>query len=134
MKRIKNGILEISEDLVFSPTFTFEDFTKTKFFDNQKSTGFFYLKESQTIDNRNYHIGISFIDGFLYMILLICCDENYDAKDEANRKILHDKILKEIGINEKFEAAWGHIISKYDQRSNISSIGIYYAKKNVNEQ
>ena len=46
--------------------------------------------------------------------------------DEDKRKILHDDILNELGINQQMEYSWGKISSDYDARSNVSSIDIMY--------
>ena len=60
------------------------------------------------------------------MVSLICCDKEFSEKDEDKRKILHDDILNELGIDHQMEYSWGKISSDYDARSNVSSIDIMY--------
>ena len=57
---------------------------------------------------------------------LLCCDKEFSEKDEDKRKILHDAILSELGMNQQTEYSWGKISSDYAVRSNISSIDIMY--------
>lgn len=54
------------------------------------------------------------------------CDKEYSERDESKRKVLHDNILKELGIIEHNKYDWGAISSDYDARSNISSINVTY--------
>ena len=84
------------------------------------------LDEQQIIDNRKYIVSLFFRNGKIYMMSLICCDKEFSEKDEDKRKILHDDILNELGINQQMEYSWGKISSDYDARSNVSSIDIMY--------
>ncbi len=45
------------------------------------------------------------------MVSLMCCDKEFSEKDEDKRKILHDDILYELGINQQMDIAGG----KYHQ-------------------
>lgn len=63
----------------------------------------FYLDEQQIIDNRKYIVSLFFRNGKIYMVSLICCDKEFSEKDEYKRKILHDDILNELGINQQME-------------------------------
>lgn len=60
------------------------------------------------------------------MVSLICCDKEFSERNEDKRKLLHDNILKELGINQQMEYSWGKISSDYDARGNVSSIDIEY--------
>ena len=42
-------------------------------------------------------------DGKIYMVSLICCDEEFSEKDEDKRKALHDDVLNELGINQQMK-------------------------------
>lgn len=123
---ISKGIIKFANDLIISPNFTFEHFKETNFYKNQDGIRIIYLDGMQVIENRRYLVSIFFRNGKIYMLSLICCDEEYSEKDESKRKELHDKVLQEFGIsgNGKFE--WGEIESVYDKRSNISSINVLY--------
>ena len=125
---ISKGIVEIDNELVVKPNFTFEQFKETKYYTNQDGIRIIYLDGPQIIKNRKYIVSLFFRDGKIYMLSLICCDEEYSEKDESKRKDLHDVILKELGVLENSNFEWGEIKSIYDARSNISSINtIYYA-------
>ena len=99
---------------------------ETKYYTNQDGIRIIYLDEPQIIKNRKYIVSLFFRDGKIYMLSLICCDEEYSEKDESKRKDLHDLILKELGVLENSNFEWGEIKSIYDARSNISSINIIY--------
>lgn len=60
------------------------------------------------------------------MVSLICCDKNFCEEREVERKLLHDSILRELGIDTHQKYRWGEVYSDYDPKSNISSINILY--------
>lgn len=127
MKNINDGIIEISNELIISPNFSFEQFKCTKFYKNQDGIRIIYLDEQQIINSRKYTVSLFFRDEKIYIISLICCDKKYSENDEFKRKILHDDILlNELRIKEQKEYSWGKISSDYDAKSNISSINIMY--------
>jgi len=126
MKNINDGYIIISDELTIYPNFTFEQFKNTKLYKKQDGIKIIYLDDKQIIGNRKYIVSLFFRYGKIYMISLICCDEEFSEIDEKKRKMLHDNILKECGIENGSEYRWGKISSDYDDRSNISSINIMY--------
>lgn len=126
MLNISNGFFSISDELTIYPDFSFEQFKHTRFYKNQDEAKIIYLEELQVIDSRKYIVSLFFRNRKIYMVSLICCDEEFSDKDEHKRRILHDDILNELGINQQMEYSWGKISSDYDARSNISSINIIY--------
>ena len=126
MLDFNNGFLKLSDELTIFPGFLFEQFKKTRFYKNQDGVRVFYLDDSQIIDNRKYIVSLFFRNGKIYMVSLICCDKEFSEKDEVKRKILHDDILNELGINHQKKYSWGKISSDYDARSNVRSINILY--------
>ena len=126
MLDISNGFFKISDKLTIFPSFSFEQLKNTRFYKNQDGLRIFYLDEQQIIDNRKYIVSLFFRNGKIYMVSLICCDKEFSEKDEDKRKILHDDILNELGINQQMEYSWGKISSDYDARGNVSSIDIEY--------
>lgn len=52
------------------------------------------------------------------MVSLICCDKEFSEKDEDKRKILHDDILNELGINQQMEYCWQRTDSKIKGAGN----------------
>ena len=127
MLDISNGFFKISDEITIFPGFSFEQFKHTRFYKNQDGLRIIYLDEQQIIDNRKYIVSLFFRNGKIYMVSMICCDKEFSEKDEDKRKILHDDILNELGINQQMEYSWGKISSDYDARSNVSSIDIMYS-------
>lgn len=126
MLDINNGFFTISDELTIFPSFSFEQFKHTRFYENQDEVKIIYLDQQQIIDNRKYIVSLFFRNGKIYMVSLICCDKEFSEKDEDKRKMLHDDIIHELGINHQMEYSWGKISSDYDARSNLSSINIMY--------
>lgn len=123
---ISNGKIEIANDLLVTPEFTFENFKKSRFYKNQDGIRIIYLEGQQIIDSRKYLVSLFFRNGKIYMLSLICCDNEYTEKEEQERKELHNQILLQYGVDRKKKFDWGEIESVYDARSNISSINIIY--------
>ena len=126
MEDISKGVIRVSEELIFFPGYTFNQFKKTRFYNCQDGIKIIYLDEQQIIENRRYIVSLFFREGKIYMISLICCDKEFVENDERKRKLLHDNILREWGIKMREEYSWGEISSDYDVRGNISSINIKY--------
>lgn len=123
---IKDGSLKINDTLRFYPGFQFEDFKKTKYYNGQDGIRIIYLDAKQIINGNTYIVSIFFRNGYIYMISLINCDNEYQPEREKERKKLHDKILAEENIISGKYYSWGKVISEYDAKSNISSINVYY--------
>ncbi|MEE3494039.1 MAG: hypothetical protein VZR06_02680 [Butyrivibrio sp.] len=123
---IYSGAFAIDEDLVIIPGYTFESFKKTRYYKNQDGIGIIYLDGMQIINGRKYKVSLFFKNSIIYMLSLICCDEEYSFEDEPERKKLHDEILKNLGVRENNSFNWGKIESSYDRRGNVSSINIIY--------
>lgn len=51
---ISKGIVEIDNELVVKPNFTFEQFKETKYYTNQDGIRIIYLDEPQIIKNRSF--------------------------------------------------------------------------------
>ncbi len=126
MAGIREGFIAVSDKLTIYPGFSFEQFKQTKFYRNQDGIKIIYLDGQQIIADRKYMVSLFFRNGKIYMVSLICCDQEFSANDEPKRKILHDDILNEWGIGSQARYSWGKISSDYDARSNLSSINIVY--------
>lgn len=118
MLDISNGLFKISDELTIYPGFSFEQFKHTRFYKNQDGLRIIYLDEQQIIGNRKYIISLFFRNGKIYMVSLICCDKEFSEKDEDKRKILHDDILNELGINQQMEYCWQRTDSKIKEAGN----------------
>lgn len=123
---INTGNLIISNELIVGPKYSFEQFKKTKFYDNQDGIRIIVLNKEQVIDGRNYLISLFFREGIIYIVSLFCCDINFTEKDEPQRKKYHDMILKSYGLDTHNEYSWGKVYSEYDARGNVSDICILY--------
>jgi hypothetical protein len=123
---ISNGFVKISNELTVFPGYSFEQFKNTRFYNNQDGIKIIYLNEKQIINNRKYIVNLFFRSGKIYMVSLICCDIEFNERDEKKRKELHDATLMELGIDQYMKYNWGTISSDYDVRSNLSSINITF--------
>ncbi len=122
----KTGELRVNEDLIFSPHFTFEDFKKTPFYDDQDGVRLIQLDKKQVIDGKKYYVSFFFMDNLIYAVSLIYDEVSISEENEMDRKKLHDEILASYNIESGKEYSWGEIKSKYDAKSNISKILILY--------
>ena len=118
MLDICNGFLKISDELTIFPGFSCGQFKHTRFYKNQDRVKIIYLDEQQIIDNKKYIVSLFFRNGKIYMVSLICCDKEFSEKDEDKRKILHDDILNELGINQQMEYCWQRTDSKIKEAGN----------------
>lgn len=118
MLDICNGFLKISDELTIFLGFSFGQFKHTRFYKNQDRVKIIYLDEQQIIDNKKYIVSLFFRNGKIYMVSLICCDKEFSEKDEDKRKILHDDILNELGINQQMEYCWQRTDSKIKEAGN----------------
>ena len=57
---ISKGIVEIDNELVVKPNFTFEQFKETKYYTNQDGIRIIYLDEPQIIKNRKYIVFLEY--------------------------------------------------------------------------
>lgn len=126
MDAIRDGVISIADQLTIRPGFSFEQFQRTKFYENQDGIKMIALDGPQKIDNRNYLVSLFFRNGTIYLVSFVCCDETFSAQEEKQRKQLHDHILNQLGLRSQERFSWGTICSEYDARSNLSSINVVY--------
>jgi hypothetical protein len=126
MNDISKGVISLSDDLVITSGYTFDQFRATRYYKGQKPERVFWLEEEFMLQRHTFMAGLFFRNGVIYMLSLLCCDMEFGMEEEEKRKELHDEILKSAGIVQR-DHEWGHIQSVYDGRSNISSIDIVYA-------
>lgn len=132
MNKWKEGIVYLDNNLIITPGYTFSDFMRSPFYVGQDGVKVINLKNSVFIDNHKYVVTLHFIEGFLYGLYLVCCDEVFSFEQEANREIIHNKILRQYGLSQNNEFSWGIIESEYDSKSNVCSINFFYKfMKNV---
>ena len=125
MNNISKGIISLSDDLVITSGYTFDQFQSTRYYKGQNPERAFWLEEKFMLQGHTFMAGLFFRNDVIYMLSLLCCDMEFGMEEEEKRKELHDEILKSAGIAQT-EYQWGHIKSVYDARSNISSIDIDY--------
>ena len=126
MNAISKGVISLSDDLVITSGYTFDQFRATRYYKGQKPERVFWLDEKFIFQGHSFMAGLFFRNGVIYTLSLLCCDREFGMEEEEKRKELHDEILKSAGITQR-DHEWGHIQSVYDGRSNISSIDIVYA-------
>lgn len=108
----------------FYPGYTFEDFKKTHFYNNQDGIRIIKLENMVYIEEHQYIVNLMFENLNLYMIQLYCVDDITLTSEE--RIEVNNKILEEYGLSEEKQFEWGSIKSSYDPRSDVSSIVIIY--------
>jgi len=123
---LKNGRIRIADDLIIYPNYTFDLFKKSSFYTNQDGVRIIILEKQQVIDGNKYMAMLFFRNNIIYMLSLVCCEEQYSEENEKERKKLHDRILEKYGVIGKAEYAWGTVSSEYDGRSNCCSINFVF--------
>lgn len=123
---IRNGILRLSEDLILSPEYTFEDFKKTSYYKGQDGIRVITLDDRYNIEGNTFIVSLVFVDGRLDNVSLVCTDEEFSWETEPERKKLHDRILNDWGLSGENLFEWGNISSVFDAKSCVSSIVIRY--------
>lgn len=123
---IRKGILRLSEDLILSPAYTFEDFKKTSYYKGQDGIRVITLDDRYNIEGNIFLVSLVFVDGRLDNVSLVCTDEEFSWDTEPKRKIFHDRILNAWGLSEENLFEWGSICSIFDAKSCVSSIVIRY--------
>ena len=108
----------------FYPGYTFEDFKKTHFYNNQDGIRIIKLENMVYIEEHQYIVNLMFENFNLYMIQLYCVDDITLTSEEIIK--VHNKILEGYGLSEENQFEWGSIKSSYDPRSDVSSIAIIY--------
>jgi len=126
MMDFQNGRINLAEDLCIGPDYSFDDFKKTPYYNQQDGIRVIYLEGEKVIDGINYAVSLMFMCEKIYLISLLCCNETFTHKTERERKKLHDEILKKYGITNRKEFTWGTVSSDYDPKGDISSIHITY--------
>ncbi|MEE0866362.1 MAG: hypothetical protein U0L98_06190 [Clostridia bacterium] len=112
----------------FYPGYTFEDFKKTHFYNNQDGISIIQLKKMIDILEHKYIVTLSFwINNNLHKIILDCAD---DITPEETPEEIH----KKYGLSKKNQFEWGSIKSSYDPRSDVSSIAIIYKDYKINRK
>ena len=114
---IDKGVISLSDDLVITSGYTFDQFRATRYYKGQKPERVFWLDEKFMFQGHSFMVSLFFRSGVIYMLSLLCCDLEFGMEEEKKRKELHDEILQSWGID---------VESVYDARSNISSINIVY--------
>ena len=122
---IDKGVISLSDDLVITSGYTFDQFRSTRYYEEQKPERVFWLNEKFMFQGHSFMVSLFFRSGVIYMLSLLCCDLEFGMEEEKKRKELHDEILQSWGI-ERSDQEWGYVESVYDARSNISSINIVY--------
>lgn len=122
MINTNTGSIKINEGLEITLEYTFEDFKKNEYYAGQDGIRIISIKDVQMIDKKKYRVSFCFRNDKIAFVSLMNCDTEITFEDEPQRKIIHDKILKEYGIESGKRYKWGQVVSHYDPKGNISSI------------
>ena len=98
MNNISKGIISLSDDLVITSGYTFDQFQSTRYYKGQNPERAFWLEEKFMLQGHTFMAGLFFRNGVIYMLSLLCCDLEFGMEEEKKRKELHDKILQSWGI------------------------------------
>ena len=123
---IDKGVISLSDDLVITSGYTFDQFRATRYYKGQKPERVFWLDEKFMFQGHSFMVSLFFRSGVIYMLSLLCCDLEFGMEEEKKRKELHDEILQSWGIG-RSDQEWGYVESVYDARSNISSIDLVFS-------
>ena len=123
---IDKGVISLSDDLVITSGYTFDQFRATRYYKGQKPERVFWLDEKFMFQGHSFMVSLFFRSGVIYMLSLLCCDLEFAMEEEKKRKEFHDEILQSWGI-ERSDQEWGYVESVYDARSNISSIDLVFS-------
>ena len=118
----EKGIITI-DNVSFFNGFTFEDFKKTKFFDNQDGFHFINLKKDR-IDEYDVYTSLFWCNEKLSGISLVLGKDNFT---ESDTKKAHDSFLEKHGINKEKVYEWGKVESVLDVKSGFPFIGFSYS-------
>ncbi len=129
---IDKGVISLSDDLVITSGYTFDQFRSTRYYEGQNPERVFWLDEKFMFQGHSFMVSLFFRSGVIYMLSLLCCDLEFGMEEEKKRKELHEEILQSWGIVQP-EHEWGYIKSVYDARSNISSINIGFKLFGTND-
>jgi len=129
---INKGVISLSDDLVITCGYTFDQFRSTRYYKGQNPERVFWLDEKFMLQGHSFMVGLFFRNGVIYILSLLCCDLEFGMEEEEKRKELHDEILRSWEIA-RSDQEWGYVESVYDARSNISSINIGFKLFGTND-
>ena len=95
---IDKGVISLSDDLVITSGYTFDQFRATRYYKGQKPERVFWLDEKFMFQGHSFMVSLFFRSGVIYMLSLLCCDLEFGMEEEKKRKELHDEILQSWGI------------------------------------
>lgn len=117
-------MLILSDDIAIDREYKFEDFKRTKFYDNQQDNRFFWINNLCQIKELGglFKVGLWFEDGKIRQIQLLFMDN--DISDEIMRKNKHQEIIRDNISNISLQAS--KITNYWDERDLYSTIIIDY--------
>ena len=127
MENWKDGVVSLGNGLTITPGYSFSDFQKTSFYNDQDGKRQIILDGSFIIDGRKYAVDLVFVKGNIYSVSLVCCDIEFSMEREEERREMHDEILRRYGLERQNKFPWGELVSDYDAKGNVSSISFYYS-------
>ena len=86
MNNISKGIISLSDDLVITSGYTFDQFQSTRYYKGQNPERAFWLEEKFMLQGHTFMAGLFFRNGVIYMLSLLCCDLEFGMEEEKKRK------------------------------------------------
>lgn len=124
---LKNGEIKFDDEYVLNSKLSIHEFKKSKYYENQDEDMMIYVNGMHQIDGMPFYFSVIFKKGYLHKIFLELDDPSIKGfEDQPQLKIIHDDLLKSMGINGEKEYLWGSIGSYYDRKGGSSDIIITY--------
>ena len=95
---LNTGALKIDDTLTIVPGYSIADFKITHFYKGQNCIRTIPLEGKQKLADCFFYVSLFFRVGKIYSVSLIYSDVQIDEAEEQKRKIVHDKILLQNGI------------------------------------
>ncbi|HBF36167.1 MAG TPA: hypothetical protein DDW50_02475 [Firmicutes bacterium] len=127
MINIKDGSVVIDDCYTLNSQLSFNEFANSTYYKRQNQEMMFSLDGLHKIGDRFFYVSLYFKENLLKRIHLSVEDDSIKGwEDEPNRKIIHDRLLRIIGISESADFVWGAVSSSYDPKGASSHIIILY--------
>ena len=85
MNNISKGIISLSDDLVITSGYTFDQFRSTRYYKGQNPERAFWLEEKFMLQGHTFMAGLFFRNGVIYMLSLLCCDLEFGMEEEKKK-------------------------------------------------
>ena len=85
---IDKGVISLSDDLVITSGYTFDQFRATRYYKGQKPERVFWLDEKFMFQGHSFMVSLFFRSGVIYMLSLLCCDLEFGMEEEKRKSFM----------------------------------------------